>query len=69
MQKLDEDGGIDFYEAVNEYQIQLIVSALELSGWRQNRAAALLNMRTSTLCTKMKQLKIKCVASASTLDV
>jgi DNA-binding NtrC family response regulator len=56
---IDPDKGIDFYENVARFEIQLIESALEMSGGRQNRAAKLLNMRTSTLCTKMKQLNIR----------
>jgi DNA-binding NtrC family response regulator len=56
---IDPEKGIDFYENVARFEIQLIESALELSGGRQNRAAKLLNMRTSTLCTKMKQLNIR----------
>lgn len=56
---IDPESGIDFYENVARFEIQLIESALEMSGGRQNKAAKLLNMRTSTLCTKMKQLKIR----------
>src|SRR5690606_9625582 len=52
---IDPEKGIDFYENVARFEIQLIESALEMSGGRQNRAAKLLNMKTSTLCTKMKQ--------------
>ncbi|MGQ0542167.1 MAG: helix-turn-helix domain-containing protein, partial [Blastocatellia bacterium] len=56
---IDPEKGIDFYENVARFEIQLIESALEMTGGRQNKAARLLNMRTSTLCTKMKQLNIK----------
>ena len=56
---IDPEKGIDFYENVARFEIQLIESALEMSGGRQNRAAKLLNMKTSTLCTKMKQLNIR----------
>jgi DNA-binding NtrC family response regulator len=56
---IDPEKGIDFYESVARFEIQLIESALEMSGGRQNRAAKLLNMRTSTLCAKMKQLNIR----------
>ena len=55
----DPEKGIDFYENVARFEIQLIESALEVAGGRQNRAAKLLNMRTSTLCSKMKQLNIR----------
>ena len=56
---IDPEKGIDFYENVERFEIQLIESALEVAGGRQNRAAKLLNLRTSTLCTKMKNLNIK----------
>ncbi len=57
--RIDPDKGIDFYDNVTRYEIQLIRSALEVAGGRQNRAAELLNMRKSTLCSKIKQFKIK----------
>lgn len=56
---IDPERGIDFYENVERYEIQLIESALQAAGGRQNRAAKLLNMRTSTLCSKMKHLNIR----------
>lgn len=57
--KIEANKGIDFYENVQRFEIQLIELALEVAGGRQNRAARLLNLRESTLCMKMKQLKIK----------
>jgi len=57
--QIDPEKGIDFYDSVARYEVQLIESALEVAGGRQNRAAKLLNMRTSTLCSKMKQLNIR----------
>lgn len=57
--QIDAEKGIDFYEAVSRYEAQLIESALELTGGRQNRAAALLKMRKSTLNSKMKQLNLR----------
>lgn len=56
---IDPEKGIDFYENVERFEIQLIESALAAAGGRQNRAAKLLNMRTSTLCSKMKHLNIR----------
>lgn len=56
---IDPEKGIDFYENVARFEVQLIESALEAAGGRQNRAAKLLNMRTSTLCSKMKALNIR----------
>ncbi len=57
--RIDPEKGIDFYDNVTRYEIQLIRSALEVAGGRQNRAAELLNLRKSTLCSKIKQFKIK----------
>lgn len=57
--QIDPENGIDFYDHVARYEVQLIESALEAAGGRQNRAAKLLNMRTSTLCSKMKHLNIR----------
>lgn len=57
--RIDPIKGIDFYEKVARFEIQLIESALEMAGGRQNKAAKLLNMRTSTLNWKIKKLDIK----------
>ena len=57
--QVDAENGIDFYETVARFETQLIESALEAAGGRQNRAAGLLRMRKSTLNTKMKQLKLR----------
>ncbi len=51
--------GIDFYEAVARFETDLIASALEAAGGRQNRAARLLKLRCSTLNAKMKALNLR----------
>lgn len=56
---IDPIKGTDFYEDVTKFEKRLIVAALEISGGRQNHAARLLNLKKSTLCTKIKQLTIK----------
>jgi DNA-binding NtrC family response regulator len=56
---IDSDNGVDFYEAVERFEAELIRSALAISGGRQNRAASLLKLRNSTLSAKMKQLKMR----------
>ena len=56
---IDPEKGIDFYENVARFEAQLIELALEMTGGRQNRAAKLLHMRTSTLNWKIKKLEIK----------
>jgi DNA-binding NtrC family response regulator len=56
---IDPETGTDFYEAVARFETQLIELALQMSGGRQNKAAKLLHLRTSTLNWKMKKLDIK----------
>ncbi len=56
---IDPDKGLDFYENVERFEAQLIESALELTGGRQNAAARLLNLRTSTLSWKIKKLSLR----------
>lgn len=62
---IDPDRGIDFYENVERFEIRLIESALEVAGGRQNRAAKLLRLPASTLCSKMKHLNIRYAGSFS----
>lgn len=57
--QIDPDRGIDYYEKVEQFEVRLIESALELAGGRQNRAAELLHLPASTLSTKMKQFNIR----------
>ena len=56
--KFDADKGIDFFDAVKQYETELIETALDLTNGRQRDAAKLLNLGTSTLCTKIKRLNI-----------
>ena len=56
---IDPEKGLDFYENVELFEAHLIESALEITGGRQNKAAELLNLRTSTLSWKIKKLAIK----------
>ena len=46
-------------QAVNEYERQLIISALERTGWVKNRAAKLLKMNRTTLVEKIKKQGIE----------
>lgn len=55
---LPEDG-FSFSHAVNEYERQLIINALEKSDWVKNRAAKLLNMNRTTLVEKIKKQGIE----------
>ena len=56
--RIDPENGIDMREAVNNYQRDLIVTALRLARGQQKRAAQLLNLKPSTLNIKMKTLGI-----------
>ena len=55
---VDPYGGIDFYAEVELYERALIVTAMSIANGRQRRAAELLHLKPSTLCTKMKALGI-----------
>jgi DNA-binding NtrC family response regulator len=49
------DEGCSLSNAVNEYERELIISALEKTGWVKNRAAKLLKMNRTTLVEKIKK--------------
>ncbi len=51
--------GVSLSQAVNEYEKQLIISALERTGWVKNRAAKLLRMNRTTLVEKIKKQGIE----------
>ncbi len=53
------DDGFSLSHAVNEFERQLIVNALEKTGWIKNRAAKLLNMNRTTLVEKIKKQGIE----------
>jgi transcriptional regulator with GAF, ATPase, and Fis domain len=55
---LDVGNGIDFYEEVKRFEVDLIQSALSFSGGNQVRAARLLNMKVTTLNSKIKHYDI-----------
>ena len=54
----DIERGIDFYEEVARFEIDLIKLALLKSGGNQARAARLLGLKATTLNTKIKIYKI-----------
>ncbi len=54
MLELDEDG-IDLKAAVEAYEDNLILQALERTGWVKNKAAKLLNLNRTTLVEKLKK--------------
>lgn len=51
---LPEDG-VDFNSAVDRFENQLILQALEKTGWNRNQAAQLLKLNRTTLVEKMKK--------------
>ncbi len=55
---LDVRDGIDFYEEVKRFEVDLIQSALSHTDGNQVRAARLLNMKVTTLNSKIKQYGI-----------
>lgn len=55
---LDVRGGIDFYEEVKRFEIDLIQRALAFTGGNQVRAAKLLKMKVTTLNSKIKHYDI-----------
>lgn len=49
------DDGMDFNSAVDRYENQLILKALERTGWNRNQAAILLRLNRTTLVEKIKK--------------
>jgi DNA-binding NtrC family response regulator len=53
------DEGFSLTSAVNDFERQLIINALEKADWVKNRAAKLLNMNRTTLVEKIKKQGIE----------
>jgi len=58
-----DNDGIDFYNEVERYEIELIKSALAKCGGNQSRAARLLHLKSTTLHAKMKHYGLNPVRS------
>jgi len=58
-----ENEGLDFYDAVEHYEIELLTSALNKCHGNQTQAARLLRMKSTTLNAKMKHYGINPVRS------
>ena len=56
--RIDPHSTTDFYEEVAEFERSLITAALAIARGQQKKAAKLLNLSPSTLCTKIKALNI-----------
>jgi transcriptional regulator with GAF, ATPase, and Fis domain len=54
----DIQSGIDFYAEVSRFEIDLIKRALVQTGGHQRRAARLLNLKVTTLNSKIKHYNI-----------
>jgi sigma-54 specific flagellar transcriptional regulator A len=52
------DVGIDLRHAVEQYENQLILQALERTGWNKQRAAQLLKLNRTTLIEMLKRKKL-----------
>ncbi|MDD5450784.1 MAG: sigma-54 dependent transcriptional regulator [Desulfovibrionales bacterium] len=50
--------GLYLHAAVNEFERNLILQALDKAGWVKNKAAQLLNLNRTTLIEKMKKQKL-----------
>jgi transcriptional regulator with GAF, ATPase, and Fis domain len=56
--QLSFDHGLDFYDEVSRFEIDLIKRALFQTGGHQGRAAKLLNLKVTTLNSKIKHYNI-----------
>lgn len=54
----DIENGIDFYDEVSRFEIDLIKRALIQTGGHQRRAARLLNLKVTTLNSKIKHYNL-----------
>lgn len=50
-----QEGQIDFNELINDYESQLIVKAMKMTGGNKKEAAKLLNLKRTTLLEKIKK--------------
>ncbi len=53
------DDGLDFNSAVDQFENELILRALERTGWNRNQAAHLLRLNRTTLVEKIKKKGLK----------
>ncbi|WP_409478264.1 sigma-54-dependent transcriptional regulator [Pseudobdellovibrio sp. HCB154] len=61
--------GLDFNNAVDQFENALIIKALEKTGWNKNQAAMLLRLNRTTLVEKMKKKGLKSGAETSELEI
>lgn len=53
------ENGLGFNEAIDQYQRQLILQALDHTGWVKAKAAELLKINRTTLVEKIKKMNIE----------
>lgn len=68
VRSLDLKHGIDFYDEVSRFEIDLIQRALACTGGNQVKAARLLNLKVTTLNSKIKHYKITVNVLPSTFE-
>ncbi len=52
------ESSVDFYKEVESFENQMILKALERTGWNKNKAAKILNLNRTTLVEKIKKRKL-----------
>jgi DNA-binding NtrC family response regulator len=52
------DQGVNLKNLVEQFEKELLIEALEKTGWIKNKAAILLNLNRTTLVEKLKKLNI-----------
>jgi DNA-binding NtrC family response regulator len=57
--RLNSGAGVNYYQELRRFEIELIRYALALTGGKQVAAAQLLGLKPTTLNTKIKQFKIE----------
>jgi len=59
VESLSVETGVDYYEEVRRFEVDLIMRALMQTAGHQRRAARLLNLKVTTLNSKIKLFNIK----------
>lgn len=59
VEKLYSGAGLNYYQELRQFEVELIRCALALTGGKQAGAARLLGLKTTTLNTKIKQFNIQ----------
>jgi DNA-binding NtrC family response regulator len=67
VEKLYSGAGLDYYQELRQFEVELIKCALALTGGKQATAARLLGLKTTTLNTKIKQFNIQTPAPQTPL--